>query len=65
MNEETKKRRGRPVGSKIEKPASATLPRVRITPEKLNEYKEASVNNGLTFSDWIRQALDREVKRKR
>lgn len=57
---EHKRPAGRP---RIENPASMTLPRVRVTPEKLDAYKRAAEASGASFSQWLRNSLDKAVNR--
>jgi len=54
--EETPRARGRP---KSDNPASVTLPRVRVTPEQLERYKQSALDSDKSFSEWIREALDK------
>ena len=61
MNKKTKKRAGRPP---IDNPASTTLPRVRVTPDKLAAYKKAAEQSNQSFSAWIRNLLDKGLKEK-
>jgi len=65
MNDETKKKRGRPRGSVSDNPASVTIPRVRVTPEQLAAYKQSADQSGKTFSVWIRDVLDKAVGKKK
>lgn len=55
---------GRPVGSTIDNPMSTQLPVIRVTPQKLTEYKEAADASGSNFSQWVRSTLDMGVKKK-
>ncbi len=59
MNEKTKNPVGRPP---TENPASTTLPRVRVTPDKLAAYKKSAEQSGQSFSAWIRKWLDKGIK---
>lgn len=54
-----KKPRGRPPA---DIKASARLPVVQVTPEKLEIYKSACNRSGKTFSAWVRDALDKTAK---
>jgi len=54
-----KRPRGRPVSKD---PASAELPKIRITPRKLTAYKRNAKKAKLTFSEWVRMALDKACK---
>ena len=56
----TAKRMGRPP---IENPASKTLPRIRVTPDQLENYKEAAEHEEMAFSAWVRDKLDKAAKR--
>ncbi len=47
---------GRP---KASNPASVTIPRVRVTPDKLEAYKAAAERSGQTFSAWAREWLNK------
>jgi len=58
MTEEELKRMGRP---RVDNPASARLPSIRITPDKLEAYKDAAVKKDIKLSEWVRDALDREL----
>ena len=53
-----KKPRGRPPAPN---PASALLPQVRVTPAKLQEYKQTANESGKTLSEWVRDCLDEGV----
>ena len=55
-----KKPRGRPP---IENPATETIPRVRVTPEQLQSYRDAADSKAESFSEWLRRNLDKAVKR--
>jgi len=55
-----KKSRGRPLS---DNPASERLPVVRITPDQLENYKEAAEQEEMAFSSWVRDKLDRAAKR--
>jgi len=63
MNEPAKKKRGRPVGAKAENPASEKLPMVRVTPEQLKAYRQASEHSQQSFSAWVRNTLDKEAQK--
>jgi len=54
--------RGRP---QSDNPASVTLPRVRVTPDKLAAYKQSADQSGKTFSVWIRDVLDKAAGKKK
>ncbi len=54
-----KKKMGRPP---VDNPASTTLPRVRVTPDKLAAYKKSAEQSGQSFSAWIRKWLDKGIK---
>jgi len=58
MSEKETKQMGRP---KSENPATEKLPMVRVTPEQLNAYKEAAEKSNITFSAWVRDALDEKI----
>lgn len=55
------KKMGRPP---VENPATERLPMVRVTPEKLQSYREKAKQEGKSFSEWVRCALDKALKRK-
>ncbi len=55
-----KRKPGRP---KSENPATKKLPMVRVTPDQLENYKEAAEIEGLAFSAWVRTVLDKAAKR--
>ena len=48
----------------IENPATEKLPMVRVTPEKLQGYKDKAKQEEKSFSEWVRCALDKALKRK-
>lgn len=54
-----KKKMGRPP---IANPANKILPNIRVTPDKLNEYRQAAESAGLKFAAWARRALDKAVQ---
>ena len=54
-----KRPRGRP---KIDNPASEKLPMIRVTKEQLDNYKNAAEEKQLSFSEWVRKALDKASK---
>lgn len=56
------KKMGRPVGTKKANPMTSKI-LVQVTPEKLEAYKQASLDSGNTFSLWVREALDVAVKK--
>lgn len=60
MTEEELKKMGRPP---VDNPASARLPSIRITPNKLKAYKNAARDENMILSEWVRKALDRELNR--
>lgn len=51
-----KKLMGRPP---IENPATEWLPSTRVTPERLSQYRAAVAIEGISFSAWIRNQLDK------
>lgn len=61
MKKTTKKKRG---GQPKDNPASAKLGPFRVTPDKLQAYKNKAEEEEKSFSDWVRCALDRALKRK-
>ena len=63
MTRSKKKQRGRPLGYRAENPADKTLPKVRVTDDQLSSYREASEQQDMTLSSWIRGVLDKAVKR--
>ena len=62
MTKEVKKKRGRPVGSTSDNNADAVMPMVRLKHDQLKAYKAASERQGLTFSAWVRENLDKATK---
>ena len=60
MKEKPKKKRG---GQPKDNPANARF-EVRTTADKLEAYKNKAEKEGKSFSDWVRDALDRALKRK-
>jgi predicted DNA binding CopG/RHH family protein len=58
----TSKQKGRP---RSNNPATARLPNIRVTPDKLREYRDKARQEGVTFSEWVRTALERALKRSR
>ncbi len=60
---ETKKKIGRPVGSTAEVVADAVLPPIRVRKEQLIAYKDKASELGKSLSRWVKDTLDREVKR--
>lgn len=64
MDKKETKPRGRPKGSSSENPATKTLAGVRVTADKLNNYKQAASKSGVSFSAWVRNALDKACKKK-
>lgn len=62
MNEVTRNKRGRPVGSVSENTADKQLPRIRVTQSQLDTYKAASKLRGKTLSAWVRESLDSAVR---
>ena len=61
MKKQAKKKRG---GQPKENPANAKLGPFRVTPDKLEAYKEKAKQDGKSFSAWVRAALDRALHRK-
>lgn len=59
MNTQLKKKRGRPA---IANPATEQFPSIRVTKEKLAEYRQAAETEGLKFAEWVRGALDKSLK---
>ena len=59
MTMEKKTRMGRP---KSDNPATEKLPMIRVTGDQLKAYKAASERQGLTFSAWVRESLDKATK---
>ncbi len=57
------KKMGRPVGTTKANPMTAKI-LVQVTPEKLTDYKQAALDCGSTFSQWVREALEVAVKNK-
>ena len=55
-------KRGRPPVS--DESRSEALHRVRVTPTEHARYQEAAAASGLSWSDWVRAALDAYCKRK-
>jgi len=56
------KKKKRPMGRpKSDNPSSATLPLIRVTPDKLKEYKQAAETSGSNFSHWVRGTLDKAL----
>jgi len=58
MTDIVKKKRGRPVGSKGNKTATKQLPRIRVTEDQLNAYREASGREGKSLSKWAKDLMD-------
>ncbi|MEE8059445.1 MAG: hypothetical protein V3T17_16655 [Pseudomonadales bacterium] len=58
MNNESKKKRGRPAGYRSDNPSSERLPTVRVTPEQLESYKNTAKSLNKTFSGWVKDTLD-------
>ena len=61
MNLVISRKRGRPPGWKPKNPVNRMLP-VKVTEDKLAEYKEAAKRKEMTFSDWARNALDNAIE---
>lgn len=61
METEIKKRRGRPTGYRSTNPADKTLPKVRVTLDQLDSYKNCADTSGKSLSAWIRDKLDDAV----
>lgn len=55
-----KRPQGRP---KLDNPRSTQLPVVRVTPDKLAEYKQAATASDSNFSQWVRSTLDKAAKK--
>ena len=60
MNTLTKKKRGRPVGYRVDEPRNKSL-NTKVTETQLTNYKTASEQSGKTFSAWVRDSLDKAV----
>ena len=58
--EPPKRKRGRPTGYRVEEPRNKSL-NTKITEMQLSTYKTAAEAKGVTFSAWVRGALDREA----
>ena len=61
MNENIKKKRGRPSGSTATKTASKVL-QLRLEPEQLNAYRVTSEREGKSLSKWAKDLLDKASK---
>lgn len=61
MSKQAKKKRG---GQPKDNPANAKLGPFRVTPDKLQEYKDKAQQEEKSFSEWVREALDRALRRK-
>ena len=59
MASQVKKKRGRPT---VANPATEQFPSIRVTKDKLEEYRQAAESDGLSFSQWVKSVLDRAVK---
>jgi len=60
MNDETKPRkRGRPKSNN----PMVRMPEMLVKPERLEAYKESAAHEGKTFSEWVRNAMDRASKK--
>jgi hypothetical protein len=55
MEKHKPKQMGRP---KMDNPANKQLPKVRVTQDKLDAYKQAAEGSGANFSQWVRGTLD-------
>ena len=55
-----KKKMGRPP---VANPATEKLPNIRLKPEQLQSYRDASDVNDQSLSDWVRTTLDKAAKR--
>ena len=55
-----KRKRGRPEGYRVEEPRNKSL-NTKVTEKQLKAYKAAAEAKGVTFSAWVRGALDREA----
>lgn len=62
MNDETKKKPGRPAGYRAKNPASERLPSIRVTPEQLDSYKAKADTEEKSLSGWIKTTLDKAAK---
>jgi len=60
MSERKQKKMGRPT---IESGYTAQLPRIRVSPLKLNEYKQKAKDSKKSLSHWVRDTLDKEIDR--
>ncbi len=56
--QETDPKNRRPGRPKTNNPANARLPVVRITPVKLDVYRQAAQDRGVSISEWVRVSLD-------
>lgn len=63
MND-SKPKRGRPIGYRKENAFESTLPKVRVTRSQLEKYVAHARSSGLSTSAWIRDALDRAILEK-
>jgi len=61
MTQEKIKKRGRPKGSVSENPM-VRMPDMKVKKEQLRAYKEAAEREGLNFSAWVRDKLDKASK---
>ena len=57
------KKRGRPSGYRAENPMDKPLPKVMATRGQLAAYKAAAEREGVTFSAWVRDTLDKEAQK--
>lgn len=58
MDQETKRKRGRPEGYRAENPLNERLA-VNITSEQLKRYKQIANKEKKSLSKWVRDCLDR------
>ena len=49
----------------IENPATTRLLHIRVTSEKLTEYRQTAESEGLTLAEWTRGVLDKAFKASR
>ncbi len=56
MEKKQKPKMGRP---KSANPANKQMPRIRVTVDQLNNYREASKRAGKTLSAWAKDLMDR------
>lgn len=58
MDSQVKRKRGRP---RAANPATEQFPSIRVTKDKLDEYRQAAESDGLSFSQWVKSILDKAV----